>query len=212
MISIEQIKGARGLLEWTQDDLAQASKLSKPAINNLERRIARPRINTIFKIQKALEGAGVEFIDGGVRFRTETLNVKVWEGDEAMVRLINDMLETFGDNKGEVLIAGIDERRFTQSGGQTVMRALEKFWQAGHNDRLLARDGDTYFISPHEGYRWVPEDVFMQVPYMVYANKYALILYGPPAKIVLVENAQIAQTYRGQFEYQWKRAKIPPVK
>ena len=34
MITIEQCRAARGLLGWTQQDIADASGLSKTAINN----------------------------------------------------------------------------------------------------------------------------------------------------------------------------------
>ena len=62
MISIEQIKAARALLDWTQDELAVAADLSKPSINTLERRIANPKVETLNAIQKALEKAGAETI------------------------------------------------------------------------------------------------------------------------------------------------------
>jgi len=81
MISIEQIKAARALLGWTQDDLARAAGLSKPSVNTLERRIANPKIDTLQAIQRALEEAGVEFTDGpGVKLRSAVLKTEVFEG------------------------------------------------------------------------------------------------------------------------------------
>ena len=37
MITIGQCRAARGLLDWTQQDLAEACGLSKTAINNFEK-------------------------------------------------------------------------------------------------------------------------------------------------------------------------------
>ena len=88
MISVEQIKAARALLDWTQDDLAHASKLSKPSINNIERRIAQPKVSTLTAIQKSLEKAGVEFTNGpGVQLNTMPLKTYIWEGEGSLMRL-----------------------------------------------------------------------------------------------------------------------------
>ena len=63
-ISIQQVKAARALLQWSQSDLANASKVSIPTIARLE---SAPgpiggRSETAEAIRNALEKAGVEFI------------------------------------------------------------------------------------------------------------------------------------------------------
>lgn len=65
MISIEQIRGARGLLGWSQTQLAEASGKSLPTIKRLEREAdAGTAVSDDVRaaVQKALEKAGVEFI------------------------------------------------------------------------------------------------------------------------------------------------------
>ena len=49
----------------------------------------------------------------------------------------------------------------------------------------------------------MPKAFFPRTPYYVYGNKYAIFLWGPPKKIVLIDNAEIAQSYREQFEGLW---------
>jgi transcriptional regulator with XRE-family HTH domain len=65
-ISIRQIKAARSLLGWSQDDLAAHSGVSKPTIGRLESDDAANAIGgrpeTAEKLVAALEKAGVEFI------------------------------------------------------------------------------------------------------------------------------------------------------
>src|SRR4051812_8484848 len=110
MITIEQIKAARGLLDWSQEDLARKAELSKAAINNLERRIVLPRFATLQKIQTTMENAGVEFIEGpGVRQRGEILQVRLLEGKDAIFRLFDDITQVL--KPGEAMLwNGIDER------------------------------------------------------------------------------------------------------
>lgn len=63
-VSVEQVKAARALLRWSQNDLAAASGVSLPTIKRLEA-VSGPvggRVETAVAICAALEAAGVEFI------------------------------------------------------------------------------------------------------------------------------------------------------
>jgi transcriptional regulator with XRE-family HTH domain len=63
-ITIEQLRAARGLLGWSQTELALKAGLSLPTVKRLEGGFG-PRVSddARTKLQKALEAAGVEFID-----------------------------------------------------------------------------------------------------------------------------------------------------
>ncbi len=64
MITIEQIRAARGLLGWSQTELASRAGLSVPTVKRFEGGFG-PRVSDAArtKIQKALEAAGIKFID-----------------------------------------------------------------------------------------------------------------------------------------------------
>lgn len=65
MISVEQIRAARGLLGWSQTKLAEAARKSLPTIKRLERGDGGgPLVSDDVReaVQAALETAGVEFI------------------------------------------------------------------------------------------------------------------------------------------------------
>jgi predicted transcriptional regulator len=75
-VSIRQIKAARALLDWSQEQLGAAAKVSIPTIKRLEAHDGAlgGRADTAHKIQLALEKAGIEFIEEngggpGVRLR-----------------------------------------------------------------------------------------------------------------------------------------------
>ena len=61
----ELIRAARALVRWEQRDLAQASAVSLPTIKRLESQpgIMAAHMSTVSALRKALEAAGVEFID-----------------------------------------------------------------------------------------------------------------------------------------------------
>jgi transcriptional regulator with XRE-family HTH domain len=209
MITIQQIKGARGILDWTQDELATAARISRPALNNLERGLTKPRAETLQRIQKALERAGIGFISGGCRLKEETLDVRVLDGKDSLFRLYDDVIDTYTGTGGAIHISGVDEKKFIEAGGDRFFEYLRKFADLGIVDNLLARNGDANLVVPAKYYRWVPEEIFSQVPYMVYGDKYAIILWGPPLRIVLIHNQEISASYRKQFQAHWRRGKTP---
>lgn len=57
-----QCRAARALLEWTQDQLAEAASVSKKTLADFEAGKRTPYDRTLADIQKALEGAGIQFI------------------------------------------------------------------------------------------------------------------------------------------------------
>jgi transcriptional regulator with XRE-family HTH domain len=72
----ELIRAARALLRWEQRDLANASSVSLPTIKRLESKpgLMIAHMSTTAALKRALESAGVEFIDEngggpGVRLR-----------------------------------------------------------------------------------------------------------------------------------------------
>lgn len=77
-----QIRAARGLLNWTQDKLAQAAKIALSSIRDIEaeKRSAEP--STLASLRRSFENAGVEFMPGtasdggpGVRLSAKRPNV-----------------------------------------------------------------------------------------------------------------------------------------
>jgi transcriptional regulator with XRE-family HTH domain len=65
MIIPGQIRAARGLLNWTQVQLARAAGVSEVAVKNLERSRTDPRASTLTAMQEAFDRAGVVFLDPG---------------------------------------------------------------------------------------------------------------------------------------------------
>jgi transcriptional regulator with XRE-family HTH domain len=75
-ITPDQCRGARGLLDMTQSDLASRSGVSLKTVINFESGDRRPIRTVMEAIRKALEDAGIEFISEnggglGVRFANQ---------------------------------------------------------------------------------------------------------------------------------------------
>ena len=62
MITPRQIRAARALLDWSQQDLADKAIVSLNALARLERGTVDPRMSTLSAVERALVKAGIEFI------------------------------------------------------------------------------------------------------------------------------------------------------
>ena len=74
MISPMQCRAARALLGWSQQDLADRARVGIVTVRQLEAGVHEPRRATLEVVRRALETAGVVFIDengggAGVRLR-----------------------------------------------------------------------------------------------------------------------------------------------
>ncbi len=74
LITSEQIRAARALLRLEQDELAQRANVSVVTIRRLEAPDGLSKVSpsTVDEVQHALEAAGAEFVDRGVRGRSRT--------------------------------------------------------------------------------------------------------------------------------------------
>jgi transcriptional regulator with XRE-family HTH domain len=74
MISPDQCRAARGLLDWSQQELAEKAGVGIVTVRQLEAGVQKPRRATLDVVERAFEAAGVDFIDengggAGVRLR-----------------------------------------------------------------------------------------------------------------------------------------------
>lgn len=74
MITPPQCRAARGLLDWTQQELADRAGVGIVTVRQFEGGLSEPRRATVEVIRQALETAGILFLEDngggeGVRFR-----------------------------------------------------------------------------------------------------------------------------------------------
>jgi transcriptional regulator with XRE-family HTH domain len=73
-ITVGQLRAARGLIGWTQQDLAENAEVGRATIADFEAGKRTPYATTLARLQETLIAAGVEFIPengggAGVRLR-----------------------------------------------------------------------------------------------------------------------------------------------
>ena len=213
-ISSKQIRAARGLLNLSQKELAHKADLSVNSLNNIEREVGSPRTDSMHAIRDALIHEGIEFLEkDGVRLAGEQLEIEKIEGSNIITSLYDEWTRMIPSGYREIMIMGKDNSRFHHHDPELLL-AYKKFEELALKnnikERALFLEEDTNFLSVRNIYRWVPPQLFGKVPMAIYGNNVAIILWGPPARMVIIRNPGIAETFRNQFEAIWSMAKPVP--
>ncbi len=207
MITLSQIKAARALLNWTQDNLAKAADLSLPGINNLERGISSPRKETLAAIENALTQAGIEFIDiTGVRLKTPDLQIETIEGENWLAQYDQYLFARLKSDKDELLQYACDNRFWMIYGSSTNHYFVDHRNTTKFKERILAPSKLEFISSPADSYRTLSIDKFERIDKQIFADCVANILWDA-RKIVIVTSKNLADNERTQFELLWDQAK-----
>ena len=65
-LTLEQVKAARALLVWSQQELAAKARIATSTVADFERGVRTPTGNNVQAIREAFEAEGLQFIAGGV--------------------------------------------------------------------------------------------------------------------------------------------------
>lgn len=210
MITAKQIRAARALLDWKQSDLAKRSGLSLPAINAIERNAGSPRLTTLATIQRTLGNAGVTFLDNdGVCLPHEIFDIRAFQGDDFIARLNDDLFSCMRGPDDVVMMFGLDERQYPHYPEQ-MLRYYYHQKATGFTERILVAEGDDFFLSPIECYRWTFPQARNLVPYYVYHDRVAMIMWDKQ-RTIIIRSQDIADSYRTQFGFLWDTAKPVPA-
>lgn len=206
-ITTAQIRGARGILNWSQQDLAQRTGISATSIGSIENGQTTPRESTLSTIRKTLETAGIEFIGlEGIRQRSG--DVRTYKGLDGFIEFYNDIYNTVRDNPAEIYVSNVDERQFVKLLGDFAKVHVKRITDLKTvKYKILIREGDNYVPgSSYAEYRWIPKDLFASVPFYVYGDKLAIMVFDNEPSVIVLRYPSIADAYRVQFADMWNRS------
>jgi predicted transcriptional regulator len=80
MASVRQLRAARVLLGWSQQDVAERAGIALNTLNNIERGVVDPRKSTWDRVVQVFTDAGIEFIPAGSASLTGGEGVRMRQG------------------------------------------------------------------------------------------------------------------------------------
>lgn len=206
MITTAQIRGARGVLNWSQGDLSERTGISATSIGSIENGLTQPRDSTLQLIQKAFEDAGIEFLpNDGIRKKTG--EVRVLSGRTGFWQFYEDIYETLSQFPGEVVVHNVDERKFEKwLGADNLKTHIERMKSIeGVTYKILLQEGDDYYLATpdYSTYRWIPTMFFSSVPFYVYGQKLAILLFDAEPTVIILDYPSVTEAYRRHFHAFW---------
>lgn len=215
LVTPGQIKAARAMLDWSAEDLGKRVGVVKTTISAIETGRSNGSVEVLGAIVKALESGGIEFLpDGGVRPRQG--RIVTLHGQSGYWDFYDDVYETVKEVGGEILVSNVDERDFDkwlgEKWGNHRNRMSELLKTKAFNLKILIKEGDRHFTVPgHAEYRWTPKERFSEIPFYVYGQKLAIILFEPNnVSVHVIDNPKITEAYKKQFDVIWEQAIIIP--
>lgn len=205
MITGRQCRAARALIGWTQGELGERCGLSKTAVNNFETGNASIKQTTAEGIKRACEMKSIEFLPNeGVCFNQN--KCRILRGDTALLDLWDDILDSFGDQSGEILLKNVDESITFNEYGDALKTYIQKLKDNNITERILVKEGTSVLAAPKEWYRQIPEDFFdYGTTTFIYKDKVAFRLRKDKT-IILIENENTAQAETESFNRTWNIA------
>lgn len=202
MMTIEQCRAARGLLGWTQQDLADASGLSKTAINNFEKGHSDIKTESLRAIRQAFESAEIEFQDNtGLRKRSE--QTRIIKGSKALGIILDDMHKTMVGQSGQILIMNADTSLSSKVSSQKLFDHIQFLKQNNIHQRVLCAPNIKNVLSPDDECRWLEEEMPAQSKLtFIYGTKVAIQLWNE-SMIVLIDSIEAVAAETERFEKLW---------
>ena len=206
MPTIEQIRAARALLDWSQTDLAEKAGLSQTGIARLENGTHQPNQTTLDKIHAAFLSSGLEFIQDGVRKTRDRL--LTFEGTSAMQNLLDDVYNTLYEtepDRREVCLLGINELKPEDDNDYSItLSHIERLKNIGASERIIVNYDETSFIAPRQWYRKVADEFFSPHTVYIYGTKIALLIREDNNLVLILDNPYFALTMTKFFDFVWE--------
>ncbi len=219
LITGAQLRAARGLLDWTRNELAQYAKVSPETVKNIEHDVFRPQEETAQRIVEAFAARDVIFTeDEGVKIKRDS--VIRFEGIDGFKRFMDDVYETVKkdlettNSSKSLCLSCSDDGLFSKYLGEYFnMHARRMNALTEVKMKILTKDNPTFHLpeetpeTSYREYRWFAQQTVGNVPFYVYGDKLAILVFDKDdISILSIDSAPIAKAYRDQFEVLWQSA------
>ena len=209
-ISSAQVRAARGLLNWTQSELAERCDLTKATIANIENEKHHLTSKTATKIFQAFSNAKIEFL-GNEGLRNKMDVIKTLEGRVGLTILFDEIYESVRKKGGFIKVSGVDESLFQEMLDSNYISMHSNRMQKVKNLRfraLISNKDCNVHAKKYVEYAAIPFEYFFPLPIYIYDRKVAFVAFDP-LRVVFVENFNLFLAHSNQFDLIWEKASNP---
>ena len=199
IITKEQIRAARGLLGWSQTELAERVGVSRDLISKVEMGTTSGS-KTLEGIFDVFDREGIEFFKGNGLSR-ETISASVLNNYMDVLKDAMSVLNS-GD---EILFHCADDRRSSPE----VAAFMNKMREAGVKMRSTICEGNTFILGSMDEYRWIDKNYFQsQQVQAIYSDRFvAHAQESGEDKFIFMHSKGYSDNKKSEFEHFWKTGK-----
>jgi len=211
-ITPNQCRAARGLLHWSQPDLAKQCGMHLQTISNFEAERSTPSKSSLEKITRAFEYAGIQFTEyNGVREKPSDL--RIYRGNTGFREFYEDLFKVAKEEGGDLwLYNGVSKLVIEGLGEDYVKMHKERMTKlkGRFTYRVILEEGDDImFGSEYAHYRWISKDQFNDKTIFVYGPYVALVNFEGELTVTCIHQREFADTMRQLMSNSWDRAWDP---
>jgi len=210
MITARQIRAARGLLEWSGDDLANKADITRGQLSKIESDLVQAQERTLLSIADVFDKHGVEFTEGdGVKLRQQ--DVRVFSGKTGYRQFLDHIYITL-KNGGRIRQFNMSDSKTAAFNDEYLQAHYMRMGQVDNLDaKVLTADGDTNFQTDYCTYRWMSKDDADLAPFYLYGDYYMIPMYESSHKRdwISIRSKLLVERYTKQFDRFWEKASVP---
>ncbi len=206
-----QVRAARAILNWSQEELADRSGIGITTIRQIESGYASRR-NTTINLRGTFESAGLEFIEHeGVRRRADQF--RLLEGADSCQKLYEELLQAAHSGVDEILAFAPSYQTIAETLGlnEEEGRARVKTLRNYANIKCLVHEGGLpEKADPLVTIKYDFATIMGRTRYYVYGGKHALIIPGDRREyqFVIFNIPSNTQQLRQEFQDIWSGKKL----
>ena len=207
IISPEQLRAARAILEISQDAVAKEVGMTHTKLSRLEKGTTDATSTDLGALLAFYEGKGLEFTDNhGVHVK-QTFET-IYRGQKGMRELMDVVYEVASTEGGEICQFHLGSGKFIQW--------LGKDWYKMHAERMVkVKDNFNFKIIVNEGakifiakefakFRWYPKEKMTERTFYIFGDKVCLFYPEPEQlEIRVINDRGLADQMRALFDAVW---------
>ncbi|MEJ0062756.1 MAG: helix-turn-helix transcriptional regulator [Alphaproteobacteria bacterium] len=213
IISGRQIRGARGLLGWSMEDLADKTGVNRITIRQIENEDVQPQERTLASILTAFDKEGIEFQDNeGVCIRKHQM--RSYSGKAGYRQLLDHVYETVKKG-GRIRQFNFGDDRYFPLSDDSVVEHIRRMEEIeGLEARVLVQEGEIGTPVSYCSYRTLDAAYADMAPWYLYGDTLILPLTegGNRRECVSIHSKQVAERYVREFDLFWNKGNKPSKK
>ncbi len=140
--------------------------------------------------------------------KKEETRVDLHKGNKVYRVLLKEVISTLKENE-EIYLIGIDEEVLLNEVEPIYLKQYLNIIKSKNiKEKIIIKKGGKKIINPNIHYRELDDKYIGKTMQIIYNNKVAIFILGVPYYLIIIDNKEVAETYKRQFDLLWSEAEI----